>query len=196
MQSAHPNRSHRGEVVVQDVLGATRDELTRVGYRALRIEDVATRANVNRTTIYRRWPSKVDLVRATLQWMFAEIPDIEPDTGSFRGDLLVVAREMLTFMLSPNGQVMIRMVMAEGAEPELRAIMEDLRREKDALLRQMFARAKARGEIREELRQELLLSMLVGGVHHRIFALCVDPVVIDIEEHVDLLLSGALVRPR
>lgn len=194
MQSASPNRSHRGEVVVQDVLGATRDELTRVGYRALRIEDVATRANVNRTTVYRRWPSKVDLVRATLQWMFADIPDVEPDTGSFRGDLLLVAREMISFMLSANGQVMIRMIMAEGAEPELRAIVEDLRQEKDALLRQMFARAKARGEICENLRQELFMSLLVGGVHHRLFALCVDPGVIDIEEHVDLLLAGALIR--
>jgi AcrR family transcriptional regulator len=35
---------------------ATAEELSRVGYAAMRVEDVAARSGVHKTTIYRRWP--------------------------------------------------------------------------------------------------------------------------------------------
>ena len=54
----------RSARVVQEVLTATAEELGRSGYAALRIEDVAERAGVNKTTIYRRWPTKAALVKA------------------------------------------------------------------------------------------------------------------------------------
>ena len=59
----------RGEPVVQRVLDATIAEMARVGYRALRIEDVAARAGVNKTTVYRRWPEKGALLREALAAM-------------------------------------------------------------------------------------------------------------------------------
>jgi hypothetical protein len=58
----------RGEAVVQKILEAAREELATVGYRGFRIEEVAARAEVNKTTIYRRWPAKADLVREALGW--------------------------------------------------------------------------------------------------------------------------------
>ena len=187
------NRSHRGEAVVRDVLEATREELARIGYRALRIDDVATRANVNRTTIYRRWPTKVQLVRATLRMMI-DVPDDEPDTGSIRGDLLVVARHMLGFLTSANGQVLVRMMMAEGTEAELREVVDAIRRENDVILERLFERARVRGEIRSNLELDVFVPTMIGGLHHRIFALGIAPEAIRLEAHVDLLLSGALVR--
>src|ERR1039458_6440692 len=103
----------RGEPVVKDVFLATIRELGRVGYRALRIEDVAARANVHKTTVYRRWPTKADLVHETLHATFKESMPI-PNTGSLRGDLLVVADQMLGFSVSANGQALVRMLMAES----------------------------------------------------------------------------------
>ena len=50
---------------------ATLEELALVGYGALRVEDVAARAAVNKTTVYRRWPEKVALVRDAFACMAA-----------------------------------------------------------------------------------------------------------------------------
>ena len=54
----------RSARVVEIVLKATAEELGRVGFLALRIDDVAERSGVNKTTIYRRWASKEELVAA------------------------------------------------------------------------------------------------------------------------------------
>jgi AcrR family transcriptional regulator len=187
------NRGHRGEPVIKDVFDATREELARVGFRALRIEDVAARANVNKTTIYRRWPNKSDLVQDALRSMF-EDKSFAPNTGSLRGDLLMVAGAMLDFLRSANGQALVRMMMAEGTEDDLRRIVDTLRSEKEGVGELIIERAKARGEVRGDVKTELLLSTLVGGLHHRIFAICVATNEIDLEEHVDLLLYGAVPR--
>src|SRR5262245_16386487 len=56
----------RGEAVVRGILAAALEELARTGYGALRIEGVAARAGVNKTTVYRRWATKENLVRAAL----------------------------------------------------------------------------------------------------------------------------------
>jgi AcrR family transcriptional regulator len=189
---AASNRSHRGDAVIKDVLAATREELVRAGYRALRIEDVAARANVNRTTIYRRWPSKVDLVRDTLRMMFAA-PEPTIDTGALRGDLLLVASEMLKFLLSANGRVFVRIVMAEGSDEELRGIVDAMRREKDLVIERILDRARARGEVRQ-FPVGVFVASLVGGLQHRIFVLGAPIEEIDLEEHVDALLQGVAVR--
>src|SRR5262249_40598485 len=75
----------RSERVVRAVLAATTAELGRVGYAALRMEDVATTAGVNKTTVYRRWPTKADLVGAAMRGLGAPAQPA-PDTGSLRGD--------------------------------------------------------------------------------------------------------------
>lgn len=189
-----PNRSHRGDAVVSAVVDATREELARVGYRALRFEEVAARANVNRTTIYRRWPTKVDLVRETLRMMFG-VPSDPPATGSLRGDLVAIAGHMRAFLTTANGQVLVRMVMAEGAEPELRSIVDELLGEKDARIGELIALAKARGEICQNISCDVLLASLLGGLVHRLFARSEDAASINLEAHIDLLLYGAAVRP-
>jgi AcrR family transcriptional regulator len=180
----------RGEPIVKDVLAATLEELGRVGYRALRIEDVAARANVHKTTIYRRWPEKADLVRETLQTMFDERTSA-PDTGSLRGDLLEIGNQVLTLASSGYGQALIRMAMTEGASGDLREIVDSVRSRKDAMRRKILDRARARGELRPEVDGELLMTTLVGSIHHSIFAMGCAPSAIDVTALVELLVFGA-----
>src|SRR5580658_6994043 len=78
----------RSARIVADVLRATAEELARVGYTALRMEDVARAAGVNKTTVYRRWPTKVQLVTETMRREH-EQRVVAPDTGSVREDLRV-----------------------------------------------------------------------------------------------------------
>jgi len=182
----------RGEPVIKEVQAATLEELGRVGYRALRIEDVAARAGVHKTTIYRRWPEKADLVRETLQTTFDEAVTA-PDTGSLRGDLLEIAHQVIALASSDYGQALIRMNMTEGATGELREIVESVRARKEGMRREILERARARGELRPEVDGELLMSTLVGSIHHSMFARGCAPASLNVEALVDLLVRGACV---
>ncbi|HEY4158264.1 MAG TPA: helix-turn-helix domain-containing protein, partial [Polyangiaceae bacterium] len=106
-RAASPNTRRTGDVrvqgraarIVNEVLRTTAEELTRVGYVALRVEDVALRSSVNKTTIYRRWPTKPELVAAALR--FAVRRPEAPDTGSLRGDLLEAIAASVRTATSP-----------------------------------------------------------------------------------------------
>src|SRR5580692_10112751 len=64
--------------------------LTEIGYDRLTIEAVASRARASKTTIYRRWTGKAELVVDALNGLRSTAP--VPDTGSLRGDLEAIAR--------------------------------------------------------------------------------------------------------
>src|SRR5271155_4406501 len=84
---ASPQR-RRGEVLEKALLDAAWAELTERGYDDLTVDAVATRAGTSRAVLYRRWPSKQDLVLASLtQHVKAEFV-AAPDTGSLRGDVI------------------------------------------------------------------------------------------------------------
>src|ERR1051326_8266077 len=72
----------------QAILSAALEELAEVGFEALSIEAVAARAGVGKTTIYRRWPSKMELALEALSMVHTEVPVI--DTGNFRDDILTM----------------------------------------------------------------------------------------------------------
>src|SRR5262245_16527517 len=97
----------RSARVVEAVLQAAAEQLGEVGFAALRIEDVAARSGVNKTTIYRRWPSKEELVTAVLETLRL-VPDT-PDTGTLRGDLLQLLRAIANGAATPAGRGLIRL---------------------------------------------------------------------------------------
>ena len=188
------NRSHRGESVVRDVRDAVRTELGRVGYLALRIEDVAARADVAKTTIYRRWPTKEDLIYDFLRSVM-DAPHMLPDSGSLREDLLAIARHVRGVMSSSDGQAIARMMLTAPAEPEIRRIVDRVREHNTGFVVELLDRARSRGELRDGISSDLLLMTLVGAIHHRIFVRCTEPEELDLVALVDLLLNGALPRP-
>ena len=80
----------RGAELENALLDATWEEIVERGYAAMTIESVAERAGTSRPVIYRRWPTKADLARATLERTMTRDPMELPDTGSLRGDLLAI----------------------------------------------------------------------------------------------------------
>ena len=183
----------RGEAIVRGVLGAALTELAEVGYGALRIEDVAARAGVNKTTVYRRWPTKEDLVRAALLSM-SEESGHAPSTGSLRDDLLEIARRVVQKLRSPEGQGLARMIMMEGPDSELMTIATSLRRTFEAVPRAAIEAAQARGELAQDIDAMLIFDLLAGALHRRVL---MDHEAIDdafLARLVDLILHGALPR--
>jgi AcrR family transcriptional regulator len=186
-------KAHRGESVVRDVLDAVREEIAMVGFSAMRIENVALRAEVAKTTIYRRWPKKEDLLFELLQSMTRGSGEI-PETGDLRADLLAIARHLRTMMTSTDGQAIARVLMAERSDPEVQRVIALIREEKMVAPMQIVARARERGEIGGAVDADLLLTTLAGGIHHRVFVRSEELSDAYLEALVDLLLSG--VRPR
>ncbi|WP_437287210.1 TetR/AcrR family transcriptional regulator [Sorangium sp. So ce406] len=183
----------RGEPVVRGILAATLEELASAGYRALRIEDVATRAGVNKTTVYRRWPTKEDLVRAALLSITDE-KIIPPDTGSLRGDLLAFGRAIVEIQTSPVGQSLFHVFLAEGPDSELMAIARSLRAVQEAGVRALVESAVARGELAPGADPMLPCELLAAYLQHKMIA---DRASVDdaqLARVVDAILLGVL-RP-
>jgi AcrR family transcriptional regulator len=179
----------RSARVVRDVIEATLDEMARVGYTALKFEDVAARAGVSRTTVYRRWPTKPDLVRAAaLSMVDDDLPS--PDTGTLRGDLV----EMLSAKIccgSKRDVALMRGVMAESTNPELAALVRLVRARHEDRYAALVERAVARGELPRGTDARLVAEPIAAPFHLRLCLLGETSTRDDIERVVDVVLAGA-----
>ncbi|MEO8915965.1 MAG: TetR/AcrR family transcriptional regulator [Polyangiaceae bacterium] len=178
----------RAARVVTDVLMATAEELTRVGYAAMRVEDVAARSGVNKTTIYRRWPTKPELVGAALRAVW-ETPDV-PDTGSLRSDFVASLSKTATFAMSPVGRGLTRVIQVERAHPELEPIARSLRDDYRALREVLVQRGIDRGELPAETDARFLADMMTSPIFSRLFTDGESIETAFIENVVDVVLSG------
>jgi AcrR family transcriptional regulator len=176
------------------ILRATLEELASADYGALSIDNVARRAGVNKTTVYRRWPTKADLVGAALTALTDHMT-LGPSAGSLRADLLEIGRRMLNLALSLEGQGLARLGILRGAEPELAGVVSRLRARREQKLEHLLAAAVERGELSKDADLALMLDMLGGLLHVRLFVKAggVDELVI--ARAVDVLLHG-MSKPR
>lgn len=178
----------RAARVVSDVLVATAEELSRVGYAALRVEDVATRSRVNKTTIYRRWPTKPELVAAAVRAVW-ESPEVL-DTGSLRNDFIASLKKTAAFAMSPLGRGLTRVIQMEFAHPEFEAIARALRTEYRALREELVQRGIDRHELPQDTEARFLSNMMTAPIFSRLFT---DGEPVDttfIETVVDVVLAG------
>lgn len=102
----------RSARVREAILAATLDELLESGYAGLRVEAVASRAGVNKTTLYRRWPTLEDLLVDALTAWSHDIP--VPDTGSIETDLLAIGRELAGLLNGGVGRQVAALVLTAG----------------------------------------------------------------------------------
>ncbi len=181
----------RAARVVEDVFTATAEELSRVGYAAMRVEDVATRSGVNKTTIYRRWPTKGELVAAT---MVAQVKQRNAiDTGTLRGDLR--ASLLSPFTLKSSEQGMLRMVQTERAAPEVEALAHRFRDMLQRMRLTLVERGIARGELPKGVDAKLIVD-LVSAPSQR--ALLLNEKIHEsyIDRVLDVVLAGAAASAR
>lgn len=154
----------RGHSIEQAILSATLDLLVESGVEGLSVARVAERSSVNKTTVYRRWPTRERLVAAALEAALREMSDALADTGSLRGDLLHLIGVVAARMDAVSGRAL---ALAAIAEP-LTLLVPDpaLRAQPEALV----ARAAARGEWDPQRHPpEVVLNMVTGAVMHRLY---------------------------
>jgi AcrR family transcriptional regulator len=157
----------RSEEAHQAILNATLELLVEVGFSALTVEGVASRAGVGKATIYRRWPSKLPLVVEA----FGQLPGFEEaDTGSLADDLKKMLRGYLNvFNSTPLSAVLPSLAGERTHNPELSELFEPVSKDRRRPLVAAFERAVERGEIGAELDLELAADLVVGPIAVALF---------------------------
>ncbi|MEV6720075.1 TetR/AcrR family transcriptional regulator [Streptomyces xanthochromogenes] len=137
----------RGEELERAILQATLDELAETGYAALTMERVAARARTGKAAVYRRWPSRAQLVLDACK--LGKISDVDlPDTGELRGDTLALLRHMAITMASPLGGIMRGLLGEMTRDPELaELIRERVHTVRPSMVHVVLERAVERGEV-------------------------------------------------
>lgn len=146
------------------VLEATVALLAETGYADLSVAAIAKRAGTTKPAIYRRWPSKAQLVHEAA---FPDGADMGlPDTGTLEGDVREMVRRTTAVFATPAGRAALPGLMAEfAADPALHTQL--LGRFADALgagLDDRLAAAVDRGEVRADVTAPALVEALVGPV--------------------------------
>lgn len=158
-------RAARVRAAVLDATSAVLDER---GYERLTVEEIATRAGVHKTTVYRRWPTKALLVEdATLAQAERNIPI--PDTGTLLGDLQALGRAVAATIGADVGARRSRsIVAAAAASSDVATSLNAFWAERLSLTRPIVERAVARGEIPASTDPNLIVEALVGPLWMRL----------------------------
>ncbi|MCZ7528454.1 MAG: TetR/AcrR family transcriptional regulator [Acidimicrobiia bacterium] len=157
----------RSERARADVLDATIDLLCEQGLPGLTIEQVAHRSGVAKTTIYRHWATKVDLVLDAVTALDA--PIATPNTGDLRADLRACFHAVSDAGLQSRlGRIVPSLLDAAQRDPEYARLNEQLGRERRQPVRTVLELAQLRGEIPASVdlddATELVIGPLLGRV--------------------------------
>jgi AcrR family transcriptional regulator len=170
---------------------ATAELLAVVGYDGLTMDAVAQRAGVAKTTLYRRWPAKPQLVADVLTIRAeARLPAL--DTGDLRADLVVHLRAVRDGFATPNGRAVLGVLTAANRLPELATLVrERFVTARRAAIGRLLVAAAARGEARADLDVDLVIDLLVGPLYYRLLV-SGQPLTDDfVDGVVDAVLAGA-----
>jgi AcrR family transcriptional regulator len=116
--SQQPRRGRRlDEERTEHILGTVLDVLHDVGYDQLRMQDVADRACVGLSTIYRRWPTKQDLVRASL--CCDRAAQKYAVTGDARADVKAFLKRMAEDLSGKGAQTLLGFLSSLRSDPEI-----------------------------------------------------------------------------
>jgi len=173
-EAAPPALRKRGAALEGAILEAAFAELSEVGYIAFTVEGVAARARSGKASIYRRWPTKQELVMDALlerlptpeQCGFvAQIDDSVTTLDALHG----VARAIASVLTSPAGDAMRAIKCEAMADPELARLIDDrFQAPRRAFLLGLLRRGVERGEVRPDAATPLVADVLPAVLTHRV----------------------------
>ncbi len=182
----------RSARVRRAVLDAAFAELGEKGYGGLSIEAVALRSGVAKTTVYRRWPTRDELVADALDSRSDRYEHV-PDTGSLRGDLKDFCEGVRAKLTSNHGKAMLKsLVAAVDQSPEVVETVQRFWRERLDVGGNLIERWTRRGVLRPDTDADLLVEVILAPIYLRVL-LPGGPLTTDVlEGFIDLALDGVL----
>jgi AcrR family transcriptional regulator len=171
------------------VLSAALTVLGEAGYGRLTLEEVARRAGTTKPAIYRRWPSRQQLVLAALAQRLGEVR--APDTGCTLCDLDECLKLFVAAFRRMPPDVIGPLFADCAGDRDLRAeFMSTLFHPPRAAVRETLERASARGDLREDVDLDLILDLIGSLVHYRALFGHARTTNAEIERAVEALLQG------
>lgn len=157
----------RSDQVVRRVLDAAIIELAHSGYAGFRMDEVVSVAGVNKTTIYRRWPSRAALVTALVERMRKPLRESPlPDTGQLERDLIEAFTRRFKVGRKIEGRAWARL-LEERRSPEVEEIIGGAVDERRNEWRAMVTRAIDRGEVPAGTDPQVVLHLVRAIVDAR-----------------------------
>jgi AcrR family transcriptional regulator len=158
-------RAPRGNATTEALRGAVRRMLEELGYQGLTMEGVAARSGVAKTSIYRRWPSKAEMVFDLMLHSSDELPPVE-DQGSLADDIDVLAGRFVVLVAGPLGRRIFPGLIGDAAGDP--ALLERLRNtvvlDGRKQIAQVLERSVRRGELADTKAVPDLQAVLIGAV--------------------------------
>ncbi|WP_051343254.1 TetR/AcrR family transcriptional regulator [Pseudonocardia spinosispora] len=145
----------RGEELNEAIYQATIDELAEVGWTDLTMDRIATRAKASKGSLYRRWPSRTELVIDAMRSRQPSYPT--PESGDLRTDLLTLLHTIAEHLEGPRGEAMRGLHAEVTRSPEL---MRTLRTELTDATQPPMMEVLRRGVVRQEVRPGALTPLV------------------------------------
>ena len=150
------------------VLAAAVTLLEEVGYDEVTYDEIAQRAGVHKTTVYRRWPSKPELLADALELHSEEHVPV-PATGSLTGDLAALAASVAANVSGPAGERRSTSIVAAASHSEeLADITHRFMIRRIELTESLVAAAVERGELSADVDPRVVIEALVGPIWFRL----------------------------
>jgi AcrR family transcriptional regulator len=153
----------------QAILDTTLSLLSTQGFDTMSIEEVAARAGVGKTTIYRWWDSKEALALEALQSLYARHPII--DTGNLRHDLIAMIEGFIQLLEEDESMLAgltFKLLGDLKTHPELfQMFYSRIMEPRLQHFSQMIERAQLRGELRQDLDPLMLMGLFAGPFFYR-----------------------------
>jgi AcrR family transcriptional regulator len=148
------------------VIDAARALLAERGFGGTTVEAIAARAGVGKATIYRRWPTREDLLLAVTK---TELPAlVRPDTGSLREDLALVFTQLAAQIGASGPASYLGDLVSEATRnPAMRKDFQRVIDRRRAMCAEIVQQAKKRGELRKSIDPDMVLDLISGAIFYR-----------------------------
>lgn len=144
-----------------ELLAVTLELLREHGYDRLSVDVVATTARASKATLYRRWPTKAELVLAAFVEGTRQVT-VDPDTGTLRGDLLRLGEHIRAHVSTHASTIRAVLVEISRSDKLAEMLQEQFLDQRKALMARVLARAVDRGEIEASAVTDDLWDVLPG----------------------------------
>ncbi len=170
MQLSRPSEEHP-DVVPADVrarvMPAALDELARWGVERFSVEAMAERHGLDPALVYRYWGNRQRLI-VDAGLADAETFSVQTDTGSLRGDLLALARNLCSRLNTEEGRTYIRALVMNRRGHHDEETRTRLWRARFAAIRVVIDRARERGELREGVNTLAAVQIILAPLNMRV----------------------------
>ena len=150
------------------ILDSAFELMVETGIPGFSVREVARRSGIPKSSIYRRWATRADLLAAVLARLSAGDAD-HPDAGDVRADLIAVVRREIS-SLESSGAALPRVALEARDDPELAPVVRDVIASRRRAAYPVFERAVERGEISRDLDIDSAIDLVLGPIWSRLIA--------------------------